>query len=441
MQQRFNKFIQEEHLFADGQQVLLAVSGGRDSVTLCHLIASAHIPFAIAHCNFYLRPGDCDRDEAFVRRLANNYGVPCFVASFDTEAYARAEGLSIEEAARKLRYEFFEQQRQSNGYDLIATAHHRDDAIETFFINLLRGTGITGLHGIPLRNGNIVRPLLPFGRDEIDAYIRKHNLEYVEDYTNSQTLYMRNRIRHQLVPLMRQLSPSFDTVMQSNIARIAEAEQIYQSEIEHVRRTMLQPYGDGYAVDIHTLRALSPLSTYLFEILRPFGFSSVVVGEISKSLDSQSGKQFFSSSHRIVKDRKSLLIFPYSAESSRQSEYIVSLDRQNSALPLPLHFEVCDRPDGAIRLGRNEAWFDFDKVKQPLTLRHWRNGDRFTPFGMKGSRLVSDLFSDLKLSLNEKESTWILCDVDGTILWVVGLRASATASVTPSTKRVLKVLQ
>lgn len=439
MLQRFIKIIKEEHLIAEGQQVLLAVSGGRDSVTLCHLVAAAKIPFSIAHCNFHLRPGDCDCDEAFVRHLADSYGVPCHIAEFDTEAYARNNGLSIEEAARKLRYSFFEQQRLANGYDLIATAHHRDDAIETFFINLLRGTGITGLHGIRMRNGNIVRPLLSFGREDIDAYIRRHNLDYVEDCTNSQTLYLRNRIRLQLLPLLRQITPSFDSIMQGNIGRIVEVEQIYLAAIDGARQNLLKPQSEGYTISIAELKKLSPLHTYLFELLRPYGFSSAVVAEIIIALDSQSGKRFYSPTHFVIKDREHLLILPCRETELNVEEYTIHESDLQHTLPVSIRFQITTATGQPIRLGLDEAWFDYSRVRFPLTLRHWRNGDRFIPFGMKGSRLVSDLFSDLKLSLPDKEAVWLLCDVSDAILWVVGLRASANASVTSSTEKILKV--
>lgn len=437
MQQRFEKFICQEHLFPDGGQVLLAVSGGRDSVTLCHLVASAGIPFAVAHCNFHLRPVDCDRDEAFVRRLADGYGVPCFVAQFDTLAYAAENHLSVEEAARNLRYAFFEQVRLEQGLSVIATAHHRDDAIETFFINLLRGTGLTGLRGIPLRNGNIVRPLLPFGRDEIDDYIRRNALDYVDDATNSQPLYLRNRIRLQLMPLLRSLAPSFDSTMQSTLQHLADADTVYRSAMQSMRDALLKPDGNGYAVDVAALRSLDPLSTCLFELLRPFGFSSAVAAEVADALDAQSGKQFLSPTHRIVKDRDRLLIVPLAEPSA--AEYPVADVGALSMLPLPLHCSVAPNDSNTIRLPHSEAWFDLDRVHFPLTLRRWRSGDRFVPFGMKGSRLVSDLLSDLKLSLPDKERVWLLCDADGSVLWVVGLRASALAPVTRTTASVLRL--
>ena len=207
---RFREFIKKEHLLVEGQRVLLAVSGGRDSVAMCELMSLAGFAFGIAHCNFHLRPGDCDRDEEFVLRLAKKYNVPCYVREFDTVSYASQHSLSIEEAARQLRYGFFDEIAKKESYSAISTAHHRDDAIETFFINLLRGTGISGLHGIKPRNGIVVRPMLAFGRNEIDDFVQEHGLKYVDDYTNMQAIYLRNKIRLNLIPLLREIQPSFE---------------------------------------------------------------------------------------------------------------------------------------------------------------------------------------------------------------------------------------
>ncbi len=445
MYDQFLRYIEKEHLVAKGQRVLLAVSGGRDSVALCHLVARAGFPFAIAHCNFHLRPGDCDRDEEFVRSLADSYRVPCYVAQFDTNSYASDNHLSIEEAARNLRYAFFEEVRQHNGYDLIVTAHHRDDTIETFFINLLRGTGISGLCGIPARNGNVVRPMLPFGRDDINRYVSENNLAYVDDATNFQPLYLRNRIRLQLIPLLRQLSPSFDTTMQDNIARLTDASMLYGSAVEAVRQRIVF-HGDGrVSIPIDELNRLSPLNTYIYELLRPFGFSPSTAAQIAESLKSQSGKQFFSHTHRLVKDRNLLLVSPLVGEMA--DDIIVQRDslRDDVATPFVvpvnsscLKLQVKSTFAYPPHLETDEAWFDFEQLRFPLTVRRWHHGDRFVPFGMKGSRLVSDLFSDLKMSLVDKENSWILCDATGTILWVVGLRAAAVARVHPATKKVLQ---
>ncbi len=407
----------------------------------------------VAHCNFHLRPGDCDRDEAFVRHLAANHSLPCFVAQFNTVEYANAEGLSVEEAARRLRYRFFEEIRMREGYSLIATAHHRDDAIETFFINLLRGSGIAGLHGIPQRNGAIVRPLLPFGRDEIDAYVASRGLQYVEDVTNAQPLYLRNRIRLQLLPLLRDISPSFDAVMENNMQHLADADTIYQGRIEELKRHLCVDGGKGeeeqggekgraVVINISELRKCQPLPTILFELLRPFGFNSAVSAQIAASLDAQSGRQFFSPTHRLVKDRENLIITVSQSRSDNTAQQqgdscLLYEDLDYRSLPISLSISVFGYEGKVPRLPKNEAWFDKGKLLFPLLLRRWRDGDRFRPFGMKGTRLVSDLFSDLKLSLDEKENAWLLCNGDGTILWVVGHRASQFAAIDHTTKEVV----
>ena len=451
MYRRFIDFLQREHLVAEGQRVLLAVSGGRDSVTMAHLFQRAGIPFGIAHCNFHLRPGDCDRDELFVRSMAEGYGVALHCTGFDTQSYAQENGLSIEEAARQLRYDYFERVRQEEGYGVVATAHHRDDAIETFFINLLRGTGVNGLTGISVRNGKIIRPLLPFGRAEIDKYVKRHNLTYVEDITNSQPVYLRNRIRLQLLPMMRQISPAFDDVMSRNMVHIEHCAQLYNQTVDRLREQLLHSDdGVNYTVDIPSLLRCQPIETVLYELLHPFGFNSSVVEQVTESLHAQSGKQFFSSTHRLVKDRDILLVSPLQCISN-QSSFIISRPQLNgcgsqfvvdvSRCMVEFHFDnACDGTMDRVRqIGRDEAWYDFDRVRFPLSLRRWQKGDRFTPYGMKGSRLVSDLLTDVKVSLVEKEKVWLLCDADGRIMWVLGIRTADVAVVTTSTRTIMKV--
>ena len=310
MLQRFVQYIQQQHLFSQEQKVLLAVSGGRDSVVLFELMHRAHFKFAIAHCNFHLRPGDCDRDEQFVRSLSNQHGIMCHVAQFDTYQYADIHHLSIEEAARELRYNYFEQLRQQYSYAAIVTGHHRDDSTETFFINLLRGTGIAGLHGIRPKQGYIVRPLLPFGRDEIDAYVQQYNLSYVEDYTNATTDYRRNQIRHQLMPLLRQMAPSIDSTMQQTIAHLADVEQVYNDYISHLRAQLFEPIGEGWRIAINSILQLTPQSTLLFELLRIYGFNISQVNDILRGLNSQSGAIFNSNQYQVIIDRDYLLLNP-----------------------------------------------------------------------------------------------------------------------------------
>ena len=336
MLQRFLDYIDRQHLFPPGKQVLLAVSGGRDSVCLAHLCHQARLPFAVAHCNFHLRPGDCDRDQQFVARLADGYGVPFHTVDFDTRDYAAAHGPSLEEAARALRYEYFAQLLTLNSQlsPVVATAHHRDDSIETFFLNLFRGTGISGLHGIrpvsELRIKNlelkIIRPLLPFSRAEIDAYIAGNNLDYVEDYTNAELDARRNQIRLRLLPLLRELYPSLDVTMAANIERLHDTELLYKEYIVQLRSRLVKPYPSHLpglpfeilSIDLPSLISLpSPAHSLLFELLRPYGFNGATVSDILAVVErgqipgsNPSGQIFYSSTHVAEIHRGDLLVAP-----------------------------------------------------------------------------------------------------------------------------------
>jgi tRNA(Ile)-lysidine synthase len=396
---RFKDSISRQHLFSPRDEVLLAVSGGRDSAALAHLMHEAGFRFAIAHCNFHLRPGDCDRDETFVRRLAALYGAPCHVAQFDTRTVAAASGESIEEAARRLRYTFFASLvAQQPSLACVATAHHRDDSVETFFLNLFRGTGIAGLHGIrpvaELEIGNgrlrVVRPLLPFSRAEIDAYIEAHGLEYVEDCTNAQLDARRNRIRLQLMPLLRELYPSVDATMQANMERLADVGEVYRRYVDDLRARVIHKYESRLpslpveisAVALSDIEALDPQRTLLFELLRPYGFNASVVDDITKTIKQSgnqalSGRLFYSPSHVAEIHRGLLLVAP------------------QFQIPIP---------------------------DAQLSTRPWRPGDRFRPKGMKGTRLVSDFLKDLHLSRIERQYVMVQTAPDGTIRSVVGLR-------------------
>lgn len=429
---RFKAYIEEQHLFPVGEEVLLAISGGVDSTVLCDLMHEAGFRFSMAHCNFHLRPGDCDRDEAFVRQLAERYGVKLYVAEFDTMRESQQSRQSIEETARRLRYEFFAKICREQDLTTVVTAHHRDDATETFFHNLLRGTGIAGLHGImpssllPNHKDDeghlrLVRPLLPFGRDEIESYAVNHGLQHVEDVTNQSLEYRRNQIRHQLLPLLRELAPGFDATMQANIQRLRETEQLFDQKIAEYKRMLVHQSEDGDYLIVSEIDDLCPQETIFYELLRPYGFKSMQASAILLGLHGGSGAQFFSSTHRLVRDRERLLLAP--------------LTRQMQTCKVA--FEVKERGAVDLRADKSEAFFDADKVHFPLHERHWRNGDRFRPFGMKGTKLLSDFFCDEKMSLLEKEQQLLLCDADDNILWVVGRRASAVAVVTSETERVL----
>ena len=431
MLQKFSAHILQQHLFPTGQQVLLAISGGIDSVVLAHLMHCAGYPFAMAHCNFNLRPIDCDRDEQFVRQLAAAYQVPLHVASFDTRDYALRHKLCIEEAARELRYAYFEQLRCQHGYAAILTAHHRDDAAETFFINLLRGTGLAGLHGILPVQGHIVRPLLPFGRDEIEAYAREQGLDHVEDVTNASLDYRRNQVRHQVMPLLRQLQPAADHALQQTIQHLQSVEQLYHALLQPLRSRLLTHHKDGsIRVRLSTPDVLGlperTLPQLFFELLRPYGFNMAEVSDMLHA--SHPGRRFLSATHVAVLDRGMLLITPK--------------EGLQEALP-SFSFSLAPCPEGfnPRRLPRHTAVFDADTVVQPLRLRPWREGDRFQPLGMAhGTQLLSDYFSDHKFSLLDKQRQLLLVDAEDAILWIVGCRTDHPHRVTPQTHTILTVV-
>ena len=455
-------------LFDSSQPLLLAVSGGVDSSVLCHLVNSIGQPFAIAHCNFHLRPQECDRDELFVQSLAQQYKVDYYVAHFATVEYATQNSLSIEEAARELRYTFFDEILQGHHNpkllggqpvsecdsvstpikpQLIATAHHRDDATETFFINLLRGSGISGLHGILAKKGTLVRPMLRFGRKEILTYAHQNNISFVEDSTNSSDAYLRNKIRHQLMPLLRQVAPQVDDVMQANIQRLSEVETLYYEQVRYqLREFHLDPMRVN-SIDIRQLRNLHPQRTLLFELLKDFRFTPSVIDvllTIINNGEQKSGRQLYSATHRLLIDRTKIFLYPKEMVDEVDSINLELTDCLNyhntQKSPYPeLRFSIVDSIPTQLRLPPSQVLFDIDKVSFPLVVRRWKEGDRFIPFGMKGSQLVSDYFSNQKFSLLEKAQTWILTNSNDQILWIVGFRASDIAKVTTQTKQVIKV--
>ena len=430
MLQKFIAHIQQQHLFPTGQQVLLAVSGGIDSVVLAHLMHSAGYPFAIAHCNFHLRPTECDRDESFVRQLATIYTVPIHVAQFDTRSHATAHHQSIEQAARQLRYDYFEQLRQQHAYAAILTDHHRDDSTETLFLNLLRGTGLAGLHGILPVQGHIVRPLLPFGRADIEAYATKQHLAHVEDSTNASHDYLRNQIRHRLLPLLRELQPAADHTLQQTILHLQSTEQLYQTLLTPLLQqlTLVQPDG---TIRIELSDSVPNLLSktdnpqlrqqLYYELLKPYGFNASTVADILSA--TQSGKIFHSPTHTVHLDRNQLILHP-------------STPTALSTSPIPTITIHTSSPEdfNPKLLPSNQAAFDADTITLPLRLRHWRTGDRFQPLGMShGSQLLSDYFSDHKYSLPDKQTQLLLVDANDNILWIVGRRTNHPHRITSQT--------
>lgn len=425
----FKTFIQQHHLFTLDQVMLLAVSGGRDSVALLHLMNLAGYRFVIAHCNFHIRPNDCDRDQQFVEHLAQQYHCPIHVAQFNTLEDASRLHRSVEEVARDQRYTFFYQLCKEYGYSRIVTGHHKDDSIETFFINLLRGTGISGLHGILPLNGIVARPLLPFSREDINQFVEANHLPFVDDYTNDQDLYKRNQIRHQLIPLLRQLSPNFDSSMTLTMDNLLQTEITYQSYIQELKDRYVTAQSNNHQ---KITRSSNLTATILYEILKEFGFN---YSQAKNCLTAQTGSHFLSSSHKLTVERDCFELQSQTSDLENKVPEINVIPFLITENPLQV---LLHPQDGAV-VQKDFILLDADKVKLPLHIRHWQVGDRFRPFGMKGSQLLSDYFSTHKFSEQQKTQQWILTDAQDQILWIVGFRASSLYSVSLSTQKVLKV--
>ena len=428
-------FIKAHQLFDSSARLLVAVSGGVDSVVLLHLLHSVGYQCVAAHCNFHLRGEESDGDERFVEAFTSGLGVPLHRVSFDTRGYAKEHHLSIEMAARQLRYEWFEKVRQETQCDWVVVAHHASDVIETFFLNLARGTGVKGLTGIPCKNGFVVRPLLGCTREEIEGYATLHGLEFRTDSTNGDTSIKRNAIRHLIVPQMRKLNPSFERTMMENISHITNIYNLYLSNIYSYLNNLIINDGDLVKIDVNKLLQIPFYEVVLGEILLKYGFNGSQIRSVGKVLQGRAGRLFVSKGYRLVKDRNFLVIVPLGQRD--EGEYVVEAGVQEVEEPLHLRFEVM--APGIIDRSADVATLDADKVAFPLRLRRWKRGDFFYPFGLKGRKKLSDFFTDRKCSLVEKERCWVMCDASDAIVWVVGMRIDGRFAVSEETRRVLVV--
>ncbi|MFO7615121.1 MAG: tRNA lysidine(34) synthetase TilS [Bacteroidales bacterium] len=441
MLHEFIDHINRENLFHKENKILLAVSGGLDSVVMTDLFHQTGYSFGMAHVNFTLRGAESDRDERFVRDMAEKYQAPSHFVRFDTKHYARKNKLSVQMAARRLRYDWFSQLAAETGYDAVATAHHHDDQIETFLINLTRGTGIAGLHGILSRQGLIIRPLLFASRSQLEAYALDRNLGYANDSSNASLKYARNRIRHKVIPELEKINPAFRQEFARTILNIREAETIFRSVIEDKRKNLLIPHGTGYRIPLRLLKQMNPLRTWLFELLYPFDFSVPVITDILNALGEAPGKLFYSPAYRLVIDREYLLIDPIRNEERLPKDagsYPVYLSRQSIDFPVKLVLTIHDAKGFQIAAHSYTACFDMSKLIFPMTVRKWRRGDSFCPLGMTGRKKLSDFFTDQKFSIPQKERTWLLCSGND-IVWIIGYRIDDRYKITGQTQQVLQV--
>ena len=425
---KIEQYIDQEKLFTREDKILVTLSGGADSVALLRLLLAMGYTCEAAHCNFHLRGDESVRDEMFVRELCLQLEVPLHVQHFQTTEEAEKRHISIEMAARELRYAWFEQLRLQQGANVIAVAHHKDDSVETLLLNLIRGTGINGLLGIRPKNGNIVRPLLCLDRKEITEYLQEIGQSYVTDSTNLQDKYTRNKIRLNLLPLMQEINPSVKESLLRTAEHLNDAALLYKKGIEEGKQKVQTEQG----ILISVLLQESAPETLLFEILSPLGFNSAQIKDIFTSLNGQPGKIFLSGEWRVIKDRELLLLEPICSE-----DVSTVFSPDDPALPFRLTMEELEVTDDfIIPRDRNTACFDADKLKQPLTVRHYRQGDTFVPFGMTGRKKVSDYLTDRKFSLSRKEQQWVLCS-GSHIIWLIGERTDNRFRIDDQTRKVI----
>ena len=434
---KVRQFIDSNQLLKDNDRILVGVSGGADSVVLLHILLKLGFECVVAHCNFHLRGEESMRDEFFVEKLAQKYKLTYKKTDFDTVRFAKSNKISIEMAARELRYAWFKKLASKNKCQAIATAHHTDDSIETLLLNLIRGTGLKGLTGIEPRNGDIVRPVLCCTRSEIEQYAQKNKLEYVTDSTNLANEYSRNKIRNLILPMMTDINPSVKQSLAENISKFRGAWKIYSEKMAEIEAEITYTEDSQLFIDIEKLKSQSDPKTVLFEILQKYQFNGDVINDVFEGLDKSSGKRYFSDTHRLLKDRKHLIVDEI--EPNNTLEFSIDESTKSIDVPINLKFTILAKHDDfTISKKIDKIHIDADKIKFPLTLRKWRKGDSFHPFGMNKSKKLSDFFINEKINRNQKEEIWLLVS-ENKIVWIVGLRMDDRFRITEKTKNILEI--
>ena len=439
---RFREYIKEHQLATADNRILLTVSGGVDSMVMMHLFVEAGFNVGVAHCNFQLRGTESEEDEVLVAEQAAALGVPCYNRRFDTKGEMAATGESVQIAARRLRYGWFAELCTDEGYDTIAVAHHADDSIETFFINLLRGTGLKGLTGISLTNGRIIRPLLFATRHEINDYAKAHKIPFREDSSNRSTKYLRNKIRLGIVPRLREIVPSFTQTMGSNIDRLTDAQHFINHAIGKIEAEAVEHFGGEDIINPAKIDRGFPLNFVIYELMsQNYGFKGDVVDSLCDALRAgATGKRFYSRDWVAYIDRGRIVISRIGVDDECEVPFDLSKSKVycgNSVLYIERtnidHIDSLFQPD-------NIALLDADTLTEPLTLRKWREGDRFVPLGMSGEKKVSDYLINSKVSMAEKSRQFVLCAGEQ-IVWLVGHRIDERYKITSATENVVKIVK
>jgi len=431
----FKNHLNENFPFLQGKKLMIAISGGIDSIVLTHIVHKLNFDISLAHCNFKLRGKESDDDELFIHQLANDLNVKLFTTQFDTQEYATNEKKSIQVAARELRYNWFKELLKNEQLDYIITGHNTNDNLETFLINLSRGTGLEGLTGIPATNGKIARPLLAFSREEILMYAIKNNITWREDKSNASVKYIRNKVRHKVLPILKEINPNLMSSFKNTLQYLNESQLIAQEKIDEISDKIIKKETDGtLKISIKAIQKLSHKKAYLYQILKDFGFTEW--NDVVDLLTAQSGKQLFSPNYRLIKDREVLILTKNIETNSEKSRYLIEEPTTEITTPISLKIEDVSKED---EIGKHIIYVDKDLIKFPLVLRKWEYGNAFFPTKMKGSKKISRYFKDSKMSILEKENTWLLVTKDNQIIWIVNKRQDRRFLPTETTKKLLMI--
>ena len=434
MLQKFKQHLHQNFPFLEDSKLLIAISGGIDSVVLAHLCSQLNLNFSLCHCNFNLRGQESDDDEAFVTSLAKSLKTLVYTTSFETEKYATKNKVSIQVAARDLRYTWFYKLLDANQYDYVLTAHNTNDNLETFIINLTRGSGLEGFTGIPPVNQKSVRPLLAFSRDDITLFAIKNGIVWREDRSNASIKYVRNKVRHKVIPILKELNPHVLESFQNTIEYLNESQSIINDAVKNITAKVVSYENDVLKISCKEIAKLSNKKAYLYQLLQGYGFTAW--NDIVDLISAQPGKQVFSDTHRLLKDRNFLILTTINKSQSIKGPILI--DQKVSEITNPIKLTIQNTDDYTSK-NKEQIIIDKDLVNYPLSLKKWHHGDAMYPTGMKGSKKISQLFKDNKLSLLDKEKIWILADAKDHIIWVIGLRQDRRYLANKTSKNRLKI--
>ena len=434
MLQKLSEHINRNLSFLKKKKLLIAISGGIDSVVLTHLLSALNFDISLAHCNFNLRGKESDLDEEFVIQLSEKLNLNLFKIHFKTDEFAKINKQSTQIAARELRYNWFQKIIEQNSFDYVLTAHHADDNLETFLINLTRGSGLDGFTGIPEINGNVVRPLLKFSRETILAYAKINNINWREDKSNASTKYIRNKIRHKILPVLKEINPSLLESFAKTSEHLKESQQIIEDCIEKIALEVISVEQNCTKINIKKINQLSNPKAYLYQLLNKYNFTEW--NDVHQLLSAQSGKQIFSRTHTLLKDRDFLLLSIRNTSTATEMTFQISEGQTEMTKPIHLKFESEQEKS---KENKQTIYIDKRHLVFPLKLRKWQNGDFFYPSGMNGKKKLSKYFKDEKISLLEKQNTWLLCNNNNEIIWVINHRQDSRFLAKEATNNLFKI--